>query len=145
MSSGEPVLRFSTTKSGDFLDRMAAQSTAQPDTVVQVEKENGIFKIGESSKNSILDAISSYYMRLIDYTVQCLTIRLVGASDLPKFTDPIVIVVSGGTSRADGFVEAFRKSLEQSDFPLQVKEVRHASDPLRVVAKGCLLAATLNI
>lgn len=143
MSSGEPVLRFSTTKSGDWIDRMAAQSTAQPDTVVQVEKENGTFKVGENSGNPILDAVSSYYLRLIDYTVRCLSTRLTGAVDLPKFTDPIVVVVSGGTSRADGFIEAFRKRLGQGDFPLPVKEVRPASDQLRSVARGCMLAASM--
>ena len=144
MSSGEPVLRFSTTKSGDWIDRMAAVSTAQPDTVVQVEKENGQFNVGENTGNPILDAVSSYYLRLIDYTVKCLAVRLAGATDLPKFTDPICVVVSGGTSRATGFVEAFEKRLGQGDFPLQVKEVRPASDQLRAVARGCMLAASMG-
>lgn len=143
MSSGEPVLRFSTTKSGDWIDRMASQSTAQPDSVVQVEKENGIFTVGKESTNPILSAVSSYYVRLIDYTVSNLAKRLAGASDLPKFTDSIPVVVSGGTSRASGFVEAFDKRLQQSDFPLQISEVRHAKDPLRAVARGCLLAASM--
>lgn len=142
MSSGEPVLRFSTTRSGDWIDRMAAQSTAQEDTVVQVEKENGDFTIGMESDNQILSAVSSYYLRLIDYTVQHLAARLKRSGDLPKFTDPVPVVVSGGTSRAAGFVDAFRKRMAQDDFPLAIKEVRHAKDPLRAVARGCLLAAT---
>lgn len=143
MSSGEPVLRFATTRSGDFIDRMAAQSTAQPDTVIQVEKEHGNFIVGKSSDNPILDAVSSYYLRLIDYTVKCITSRLTGATDLPKFTDPICIVVAGGTSRADGFIEEFEKSLKRNNFPIAVKEVRAASDQLRAVARGCMLSASL--
>ena len=143
MSSGEPVLRFSTTKSGDWIDRMAAQSTAQKDTVVQVEKENGIFTVGAQSDNPILNAVSSYYLRLIDYTVRSLSARLAGSGDLPKFTDAVPVVVSGGTSRAAGFVEAFEKRLAEGDFPLQIKEVRSAKDPLRAVARGCLLAASM--
>lgn len=143
MSSGEPVLRFSTTKSGDWIDRMAAQSTATPDSVVQVEKENGVFTIGQESDNQILSAVGAYYVRLIDYTVRHLSNRLKASGDLPKFTGPIPIVVSGGTSRAAGFVEAFSSRLAQEDFPLQIKEVRHATDPLRAVARGCLLASTL--
>ena len=122
---------------------MAAVSSAQPDTVVQVEKENGVFAVGEGSDNSILDAVSAYYVRLIDYTIRCLATRLAGAIDLPKFTDPVVVVVSGGTSRAHGFVQEFKKQLEKGDFPLKVKEVRHASDPLRAVARGCMLSACL--
>lgn len=145
MSSGEPVIRFSTTKSGDWIDKMAAQSTAQPESVVQVEKENGDFEVGVESSNAILSAVSSYYLRLIDYTVSHLSARLSRSSDLPKFSKPIPIIVSGGTSRAKGFVEAFKKRLMKDDFPVQIKEVRHATDPLRAVARGCLLAASINV
>jgi len=143
MSSGEPVIKFSTTKSGDWVDRMAAQSTGQPDSIVQVEKEEGDFTVGEESENPILSAVSSYYVRLIDYTTQHLALRLSNSNDLPKFQGPIPVVVSGGTSRAGGFVEAFRKRMSQADFPLEISEVRHATDPLRAVARGCLLASIL--
>jgi actin-like ATPase involved in cell morphogenesis len=143
MSSGEPVVRFSTTKSGDWIDRMAAQSTGQTDSVVQVEKENGDFTVGEESSNSILSAVSAYYVRLVDYTVQHLAAHLTNSKDLPKFTDSVPVVVSGGTSRAQGFVEAFKARMSQENFPVQVREVRHAKDPLRAVARGCLLAASM--
>jgi len=142
MSSGEPVIRFSTTKSGDWIDRMAAQSSAQPDSVVQNEKENGSFTVGEENSNTILSAVSSYYIRLIDYTVQCLASRLRDSGDLPKFSDPVSIVISGGTSRAKGFIQAFKARLEREAFPLEIKEVRSAKDPLRAVARGVLLAAS---
>lgn len=142
MSSGEPVIKFSTTKSGDFVDRMTAQSTGQPDSIVQVEKENGIWTVGEESDNPILSAVSAYYVRLVDYTTKHLIHRLSNSNDLPKFNNPISIIVSGGTSRARGFVEAFRTRVEQSDFPVQIKEVRPAKDPLRAVARGCLIAAS---
>lgn len=144
MSSGDPVIKFSTTKSGDWIDRMAAQSTGQTDSVVQVEKENGTFVVGEENSSPILSAVSAYYVRLVDYTVQHLASRLSKSSDLPKFTAPIPVVVSGGTSRAKGFVEAFAKRLAQADFPVQVKEVRPAQDQLRAVARGCMLAATMQ-
>ena len=143
MSSGEPVLKFSTTKSGDWIDRMAAQSTGQPDSVIQLEKEEGDFVVGEESDNPILSAVSSYYIRLIDYTTQHLAARLSRSSDLPKFVTAIPIIISGGTSRADGFIEAFKRQLSQSEFPVEISEVRHATDPLRAVARGCLLASVL--
>ena len=141
MSSGEPVVTFSTTKSGDWIDRMAAQSTGQPDSIVQMEKEESEFIVGEESDNPILSAVSSYYVRLIDYTVQHLAMRLSDSLDLPKFQNAVPVVVSGGTSRAGGFVKSFEERLLARDFPLQISEVRHASDPLRAVARGCLLAS----
>jgi hypothetical protein len=143
MSSGEPVVRFSTTRSGDWIDRMASVSTGKPDSVVQVEKEDGNFRVGEENSNPILSAVSAYYIRLVDYTVKHLAARLRNSGDLPKFTDPVPVIVSGGTSRAEGFVDAFRARMAAEDFPLEVKEVRHASDPLRAVARGCLLAASM--
>jgi len=143
MSSGEPIITFSTTKSGDYIDRMAAQSTGQEDSVVQVEKENSDFTVGEENDNPILSAVSAYYVRLIDYTIRHLAARLRASKDLPKFTISIPVIVSGGTSKAKGFVEAFRNRISQEDFPVEIKEVRHAKDPLRAVARGCMLAAAL--
>ncbi len=141
MLNGEPVVKFSTTKSGDWVDRMAAVATGETDSIVQAEKENGDFTVGEPNDVQVLAAVASYYDRLIDYTTKQLTAAMDGHKSLPKFKDPLPIVVAGGTSKAKGFVDSFAKKLKENGFPLPVKEVRHASDPLRAVARGCLIAA----
>lgn len=141
MLNGEPTVVFSTTKSGDWVDRMSAVATGEPDSVVQAEKEAGGFKIGEQNSNPVLAAVSSYYERLIDYTTKQLAAALVGHKSLPKFKDPLKIVVAGGTSKADGYIEIFAKKLQENGFPLPVKEVVHAQDPLHAVSKGCLIAS----
>jgi hypothetical protein len=141
MLNGEPTVVFSTTKSGDWVDRMSAVATGEPDSVVQVEKEAGGFKIGEPTDSPVLAAVSSYYERLIDYTTKQLTSALVGHKSLPKFKDPLKIVVAGGTSKAAGYIEIFEKKLQENGFPLPVKEVSHAQDPLHAVSKGCLIAS----
>jgi MreB/Mbl protein. len=143
MSSGEAVLKFSLNKSGDYVDRMAATSTGTPDSVVQIEKENGDFTVGQEVPDSIvLSAVSSYYVRLIDYAVKNLAARLNGP-DLPKFTKPIPIVIAGGTSKAKGFIEQFNKALAANKLSIPVSEVRSATDPLRAVARGCLIAGSV--
>lgn len=141
MLNGEPTVVFSTTKSGDWVDRMSAVATGEPDSVVQVEKEGGGFVIGEPHENPVLSAVSAYYERLIDYTTKNLAVALANHKALPKFKNPLSIVVAGGTSQAAGYVELFRKKLEENNFPLPVKEVRHAADPLHSVSKGCLIAS----
>ena len=105
----------------------------------------GLMTISKSPKedNPILSVVSAYYMRLIDYVVQNLSVRLMNKQGLPNFSKPIPLVVSGGTSLAGGFVEAFKKSIEKAQFPFEVKEVRHATEPLFSVAKGCLIASSL--
>jgi hypothetical protein len=141
MLNGEPTVMFSTTKSGDWVDRMAAVATAEPDSVVQAEKEHGEFTIGEPSDNPILAAVSSYYERLIDYTTKQLAAAMTGHKLLPKFKNPLPVVIAGGTSRAGGFIELFSAKLVENNFPLPVSVVRHAGDPLHAVARGCLVAA----
>ena len=141
MLNGEPTVVFSTTKSGDWIDRMSAVATGEPDSVVQAEKEGGDFKIGEPNDNPVLSAVSAYYERLIDYTTKQLSAALSGHKSLPKFKNPLTIVVAGGTSQAKGYIEIFTKKLKDNNFPLPVKEVVHAADPLHAVSKGCLIAS----
>jgi len=141
MLNGEPTVVFSTTKSGDWIDRMSAIATGEQDSVVQAEKENGHFTIGESNENPILSAVSVYYERLIDYTTKNLSMALTNHKSLPKFKEPLTIVIAGGTSQAKGYLEYFTKSIENNGFPLAIKEIKQASDPLHSVAKGCLIAS----
>jgi hypothetical protein len=143
MLNGEPILVFSTTKSGDWVDRMAAVASGETDSVVQAEKENGDFVVGEANDNEVLAAVSAYYDRLIDYTTKQLAAHLEASRMLPKFRSPLPIVVAGGTSKASGFVDALKRKLDANDFPLEIKEVRHASDPLHSVSRGCLIAAQI--
>ena len=141
MLNGEPTVVFSTTKSGDWIDRMTAVATGEQDSVVQAEKEAGNFTIGEPNDNPILGAVSSYYDRLIDYTTKQLAHALTNHKSLPKFKNPLTIVIAGGTSQAKGYVELFAKKLTENNFPLAIKEVKHATDPLHAVSKGCLIAS----
>ena len=143
MLNGEPTVVFSTTKSGDWVDRMSAVATGEPDSVVQVEKEGGGFKVGEPNDNHVLSAVSSYYERLIEYTAKQLSHALSGHKSLPKFKDAIKVVVAGGTSQADGDIEKLHGKLLESDFPLEIEVVKHADDPLHSVSKGCLIAASI--
>lgn len=143
MLNGEPTVVFSTTKSGDWVDRMSAVATGEPDSVVQVEKESGEFVIGEPNDNPVLSAVASYYDRLIDYTAKQLTSALDGHKSLPKFKHPIKIVVAGGTSQAKGYIDKLHEKLLSCNFPLDIEVVKHSSDPLHAVSQGCLIAASI--
>lgn len=143
MLNGEPTVLFSTTKSGDWIDRMTSVATGEPDGVVQAEKEGGGFIVGEPNDNPVLSAISSYYERLIDYTTKQLSLSLQNHKSLPKFKTPLTIVIAGGTSLAEGYIEQFKKKIIEHNFPINIKIVRHSSDPLRSVSKGCLIASKI--
>ena len=143
MLNGEPTVLFSTTKSGDWIDRMTAVATGEQDSVVQAEKEGGMFRLGEQNANPVLAAVCAYYERLIDYTTKQLASALLNHKALPKFKSPLVIAVAGGTTQALGFVNMLNDKLAMNNFPLAIKEVRHAKDPLHAVARGCLIAAKI--
>lgn len=143
MSNGEALIRFATTKSGDWIDRMVSIATREPDSVVQQQKEDGGFVVGQPNPDPILAACATYYERLISYTVQQLKAALTSSGDLRKFKEPLSIVIAGGTSRAAGFVDKFRDVVQNTELPVSVKEVRPAKDQLRAVARGCMIAANL--
>lgn len=143
MSNGESLIKFSTTKSGDWIDRMVAIATAEPDSVVQQQKEDGGFIIGQPNTNPILSACSTYYERLIQYTVQQLQFALTSSREIVKFKDALPVIIAGGTSRAEGFVEKFRKTIQEISLPIKIKEVRPAKDQLRAIARGCCIVSNL--
>jgi hypothetical protein len=41
----------------------------------------------------------------------------------------------------EGFTEVFSEEFEMSNFPIAVKEIRRAGDPLNSVARGLLVAS----
>jgi hypothetical protein len=147
---GENVLSFSLAKGGDYIDISVAKATGKTDTEVQTEKEsetNLIKPVGETQ-----EIIQSYYLNLIRYVVDNLEHRLGITSNVPKFSSPIPVIVSGGTSKATGFLEVFtdmmtwkNKELNtKREFPFQIKEIKYASDPLTAVANGCLILSQLD-
>ena len=54
------------------------------------------------------------------------------------------LVFAGGTSRIGGFIDVVKEELGKMDFPIPIREVRRAEDPLTSVARGCLVAAAAD-
>lgn len=64
-----------------------------------------------------------------------------GCRNLPKLSGSVPLVLSGGSALPKGFRERFEEVLRASDFPIPIKEIRMAVDPLSATAKGALVAA----
>ena len=58
-----------------------------------------------------------------------------------QFTDPIEVVVSGGTSKPNGFEALVEQVIKDVSWPFDIKGVRRAKDALSATAVGCLTAA----
>lgn len=145
LSAGDPVVTFSTSKSGDWVDAQAAIATNMTSSIVQQEKESPELDLmSPDPNNQVHQAIAVYYGNLIVYTLEQIAYDLAHSSSLPKFKDPIPLVVAGGSSLPKGFIAKFEQALAAVDMPVEIREVRQASDPLHAVANGLVLAASME-
>ena len=134
-----PALSFSTTRGGDWIDRNVANVLGISSSRACGLKEKGINLANPQGREQ--EAVQIYYRNLISYTLQNIKERFENSSDMPAFPAPVSIVCSGGTSLIEGFIEVFQEEYDKINFPLEIKEIRHAEDPLYSVSKGCLVAA----
>ena len=135
-----PVISFSVAKGGDYIDANAAAAVRDLATSVRVEKERG-FRINGFFENKVYHALSVYYDDVIQSLVKSMREAFSNAAHLPKLKQPVPLVLSGGTAIPPGFQERFEKALRASDFPVQLSEIRTATDPLHSTAKGTLVAS----
>lgn len=133
-----PCLTFSTSRAGDWIDENAATAMDRKPTKMAALKEHGVNLLDPQSREE--EAIAIYYRYSIKHALQNIVDRF-PAEDMPSFGDPVDMVCAGGTSAARGFTEIFREELEQVEFPIPIKGVRLASDPLNATARGLLIAA----
>lgn len=135
-----PVLSFSLTKGGDFIDNSAAGVTGEMANRVRIMKEESFHFNGHFS-DKVLQALAVYYDDMINAVVQGLKESLQNSRNVPKFGRPVPLVLSGGGVLPKGFRERFERVLNTASLPLQVSEVLMAKNPLETTARGALVAA----
>jgi len=138
---GDPVVKFSVTKGGDWIDQAVAKALDHNTAFVQIEKEESDFNI-LTPEGKIQEALAVYYNHLINYALDNIVYELKRAR-LPSFRKPIPVILSGGLTLAGGFTEKFKAESKTKTYPFEVKEIRQAEDPMTCVARGCLMAAIL--
>jgi len=138
------ALEFSLGRGGDWIDNGAAKAVGTTSAKMCSIKESGIDIT--SAKTREEEAIALYVSSLIDYTIDSIARQFVRAKGELLVPKPIPIVVSGGTSLAGGFLKKFQERFElhRSTFPIQISEIRAASDPLQAVAAGLLIYSTME-
>jgi len=134
-------LSFSVARGGDWIDQGAARSVGGTASKMCAIKEKGIDLNAPKSREE--EAISFYYKALIEHALDNIAQQFVTRGGHLTLNKPIPIVVGGGTSLAGGFMDFFREVFEtkRKRFPIEISEVRHASDPFHAVSKGMLVLA----
>ena len=140
---GIETLKFSTSRSGDWIDSMvAADLNMVPNRVTNIKEKYLDLQNPEKAKNKkmkrVLEALYYYHKALIDYTVKKIIKEFDKRVDI-EIDESIPIVVSGGTSLPNGFLELFKDVIMKYDLPFELSEIRRAKNPLTTVANGLLI------
>lgn len=136
-------MSFSVARGGDWIDQHAAKAMGATASRMCAIKEKGVDLA--APKNREEEALALYIRSLIRYCLDNIAAqfrRVQATLDLPE---PIPFVVSGGTSKAGGFMDVFKQEFESGSkrgFPIAISDVRPARDPMTAVAEGLLVLAS---
>ena len=151
MYQGMTALSFSVSRGGDWIDECVSQDTGIKGKGHQYKGEFKEWNLNKSTidiyeegtEANVLIAIRSYYGALVNYLLTNLRVQFEGIDNVPNFPDPVPIVIGGGTSLVNGFLDVFNEQFDQSEFPIPVSEIVLIEDAHTAVARGCLSEAQL--
>ena len=135
-----PSIMVSLSKAGDFIDRSVGEAVGEQPTRVKAIKEESL-DLSKSPRDKLEKALHIYYEDLVESLVDTLRRGISRAEKLPKTERALPIVLAGGTAKPRGFRELFERTLRSRRFPVEVSEVRLATDPLTATARGAHIAA----
>jgi hypothetical protein len=135
-----PSIMVGIPKGGDFVDASVGSVVGEHATRVKVLKEEGL-DLSRTPKDKLEKALHIYYEDLVETVVDALRKGISKAEKLPRTDRPLPIVLAGGTAKPRGFRELFERTLRARSLPIEVAEVRVATDPLTATARGALIAA----
>jgi len=141
---GVEVAKFSTARSGDWIDKSVAEALAiVPNRITSIKErhlnlEEGFMSNPDKKLQRVLEALEYYYSSLLNYTVKEIINEFKKQVDI-DVEESLPIVVSGGTSLPKGFLNLFKSILVKYTLPFQVSEVRQAKNPMTAVSQGLLI------
>lgn len=135
-----PVITYSIQMAGDYIDSMVSMSVGMTATQVKSIKEEEL-DLSSDQKDRVLAALHIFYANLIFKLLESLQRVLNSTDQAPRITNPIPIVLAGGTAMPKGFKEMFAKALQKIRLPVEISSVRLAQDPMQATAKGALIMA----
>lgn len=139
--NGVQGLAFSVARGGDWLDAGAAKAVGSTGSRICALKERGLDLAAPVGREQ--EALAFYYKNLIEYSIDQIAAEFTKVKDRFSLPKPIPIILSGGTALAANFQACFESvfAKKRKRFPIEVSEIRMASDPLNAVAKGLLIQA----
>jgi hypothetical protein len=130
----------SISKGGDWIDTQAGKALNLTASKMCSIKEKGINLLDPKDRTE--EAISIYYKSLIEESIHNMVEQVNNLGD-SEFPEAIPIILSGGTSQAQGFLELYKSIFKnyKDKLKLDISEIRMANNPLTSVSEGLLLQA----
>ncbi len=135
-----PVMVFSIPKGGDYIDQSVGRVVNETSNRVRVIKEESL-DLAAPPRNNMENAFTIFYEEILGNLFNNIAAVLSHSEKLPRLSRPVPIVFAGGTSLPHGFKGKAEKILKQVSMPLEISDVRLASDPLKATARGALVNA----
>jgi len=135
-------LGMSCARGGDWIDKKVSDQTDTSISQVTNIKETKLDFNNIDYDNDILFALDAYYSNMLEYVFKNFAKRFSKVKS--QFEAPIDIVLAGGTSMPNGFVDKVKKIIGGLELPFEIKEVRRSDDPRNSVVKGCLTQAIIS-
>jgi len=139
---GLPVIGMSVARSGDWVDKQVSEQTGTPISQVISAKEKKLDFTKLDDNDDVIFALDSYYEAMIEHVFTHFSRKFQEVKS--QFTQPLEIVVAGGTSMPKGFCLKLQKIIAGLNLPFKVKEVRHAKSPRNAVVEGLLTQAMIT-
>ncbi|MHA1873478.1 MAG: hypothetical protein ACTSVB_05125 [Candidatus Heimdallarchaeaceae archaeon] len=140
---------FSTARAGDWIDKQVAEALAMiPNRVTNLKEKymklSGEVTIKNRKTKRVLEALYYYHKALIEYTVKKIINEFNEKVDI-EVDEDIPIIISGGTSLPEGFVNLFKNIISNYELPFEVSEIRSAKNPMTAVANGLLVRTIADV
>jgi len=139
---GLPVIGMSVARSGDWVDKQVSEQTGVAISQVISTKERKLDFTKIDDDDDVLFALNAYYDVMIEYVFKHFGNKFQEVKS--QFTQPLDIIVAGGTSMPKGFCQKLEKIVRGLELPFQIKEVRHAKNPRNSVVEGLLTQALIT-
>ena len=138
---GMSLFEFSINKSGDFIDQESAKVCGVAESIINHFKEKKL-DLTHDEFTAVPEerALIYTHRHIIKNTIKAL-VTTFSVNNTVNIIDPVPIVISGGTTIPNGFVEMFKEELKNTKLPFEYTEVIPVTDRLTSVAKGCLIYA----
>lgn len=130
---------FSITSSGDAIDDSASQVTGLPLANIIKIKENKLDLNNIDMSDRVQAALSVYYDEMIERVVKSVDKRF--RDKKSEMEGKIEIVVGGGTSICNGFIQRLEEGFKKFPTPFEILRVKHSPTPFYSVSQGTCIRA----